>query len=943
MTTFFNHQAIEQKWQRVWADSAINQTGPAKGKKKYILDMFPYPSADGLHVGHPESYTATDIMARYFRFKGFNVLHPMGFDSFGLPAENYAIKQGVHPQIKIQENIVNFRRQIKSLGFSYDWSREVDTSSPEYYKWTQWLFLKLYEQGLAYKRLAPVNWCPSCQTVLANEQVENGKCERCETDVMQKNLEQWFFKVTAYAEELLNKIDDLDYAEALKATQRNWIGKSEGAEIEFVIKNEELRIKVFTTRPDTIFGATYLVLAPEHELVKSLKLKAENLNEIDSYIKAAQKKNKLERTDLAKEKTGVELQGIKAINPANQAEITVWIADYVLTDYGTGAIMAVPAHDERDWEFAKKFNLPIKEVVVKVMGNRKLVAECRDGVAAVLVKNGKVAILYNKKTDEYRIISGGYEADEDDFTTLKREIVEESGYIDFEIKDYLGQIEANFFAKGKNVERHKFHKGYLVNLLSDRTVSTSFEEDEDFNVLWVNMEEAIEKLSTAGSGEDEFVKRVFDFKQRCFAGEGTILNSGKFDGLSSAQAKDKIIKFVGGQKQVQYKIRDWLVSRQRYWGAPIPIIYCVKCGQVPVPEKDLPVLLPQDVDFKPTGESPLARSQSFHQVSCPKCGSPARRESDTMDTFVCSSWYFLRYADAGNQQAAFSPKAVKYWLPVDLYIGGMEHAVGHLIYSRFIVKALRDMGIIKIDEPFLKIRNQGIILAEDGRKMSKRWGNVINPDEVVEEYGADTMRMYEMFMGPLEDMKPWNQKGIIGLRRFLEKIYKYVTSDKEITNAQSQITNADMERSLHKTIKKVTEDIENLRFNTAISAMMIFMNDVAGHEPAVSQDILEKFLIILSPFAPHLAEELWQSLGHPESIFKQRWPAYDDKLVIDEEVTIAIQINGKLRETIKVKRWLSEKELRPKVESLPNVKKFIGGRPIKKFIYIENKLVNIVA
>ncbi|MDP2586372.1 MAG: leucine--tRNA ligase [Candidatus Komeilibacteria bacterium] len=832
MTTFFDHKKIEKKWQEAWMASDLysakdNEGNLPAGKagKKYILDMFPYPSGAGLHVGHPESYTATDIMARYYRFKGFNVLHPMGWDSFGLPAENYAIKTGAHPQATTEQSIENFRRQIKMLGFSYDWSREVNTSSPEYYKWTQWLFLQLYKKGLAYKKKAPVNWCQSCQTVLANEQVVDGKCERCSNPVVQKDLEQWFFKVTQYADELLSGMDNLDWSEALKTAQRNWIGKSEGAEIIFQLNNIEgqpdgkHQVKVFTTRPDTIFGATYLAVSPE--LAQAwLNIGWQAESKVVDYIKeslASRSKNKYQDNT---EKTGVD-SGIKAINPATKQEIPVWIADYVLGGYGTGAIMAVPAHDERDFDFATKFNLSIKEVV-----------SAKGGPA-----------------------SGG--------------------------------------------------------------------------------------KSEAGSPRFGVEAGTMPF-----SGEGVMVNSREFDGLDSVKAKNKIIKYVKGEEKVQYKIRDWLISRQRYWGAPIPIIYCDKCGEVPVPEKDLPVLLPDDVDFKPTGESPLARSESFHNVKCPKCAEPARRESDTMDTFVCSSWYFLRYCDPQNTAEIFDKKKVKFWLPVDLYIGGMEHAVGHLIYSRFIVKALRDLGFLDIDEPFLKIRNQGIILAEDGRKMSKRWNNVINPDDVVEEYGADSMRLYEMFMGPLEDTKPWSQKGIIGVRRFLEKVYKSVTKSVETHNYASQGNNL-TEKLLHKTIKKVTEDIEAVHFNTAISAMMIFINEASGK--SISQKDWEKFLIILSPFAPHLAEELWSTLGHQESIFlpcrqagKQSWPDYDKKLVIDEEVTIAIQINGKLRETIKVERGINEKDLRIMVEELPNVKKYLDGQLVKKFIYIKDKLVNIV-
>ena len=831
MTTFYNHNKIEKKWQTSWASSDLYQAKEG-GDKKYILDMFSYPSGAGLHVGHPESYTATDIVARYFRFKGFNVLHPVGFDAFGLPAENYAIKQGVRPQETTQKNIEIFRRQIKSLGFSYDWSREVDTSSPEYYKWTQWLFLKLYEKGLAYKKAAPVNWCDSCKTVLANEQVTDSKCERCENQVIQKNLEQWFLKVTEYAEELLQQMEDLDWPEALKSAQRNWIGRSEGALLDFELKGLDKSVEVFTTRPDTLFGSTYLVLAPEHSLVSELKNQISNWPAVAEYIKQAQNKNQLERTDLNKDKTGVKLEGVMAVNPGSHEEIPVYIADYVMTNYGTGAIMAVPAHDERDWEFAISRNIPIKYVI---------------------------------EPDTVKDVRGNY------------------------FQEIIYKIE-----EGQSYE----------------------------------------------DAENQALKYIFQQIKDCvgygYNGNGKLINSDKFDGLNSEEAKEKITKDVKGKKKVNYKIRDWLISRQRYWGAPIPIIYCDKCGQVPVPEKDLPVLLPNDVDFKPTGESPLKSSKSFHEVKCPKCGGQAKRESDTMDTFVCSSWYFLRYCDSSNNQEAFSKKAVNYWMPVDLYIGGMEHAVGHLIYSRFITKALRDAGYLKFDEPFLKIRAQGIILAEDGRKMSKRWGNVINPDQVAEEYGADSLRLYEMFMGPLEDMKPWNTKGIIGVRRFLEKVYKFSLEIKDNFNEDSAT-----ERLLHKTVKKVTEDIEGIKFNTAISAMMVFINQVASSKKISGQE-LEKFLIILSPFAPHLAEELWSELGHNESIFREKWPDYDSKLIIDEEITMAVQINGKLRATIAVQRGIKEKELRDRVEALANVQKNLEGRQIKKFIYIEDKLVNLV-
>jgi len=1066
----YNHSEIEKKWQKKWqTDNVFATQDGSKKPKKYVLDMFPYPSGAGLHVGHVESYTATDIVSRYYRLQGYNVLHPQGFDAFGLPAENYAIKTGVHPAKTTETAIANFKNQMNSIGLSYDWSREINTSDPNYYQWTQWLFLQLYKKGLAYKKKAPVNWCGSCKTVLANEQVVDGKCERCGQEVIQKDLEQWFFKVTEYAEELLNEIDKMDWPDALKHAQRNWIGKSEGALIDFKVpfkpavnlgfktqvnqtdriiwflsfptkkrerffvepneclevinslynsclkhnfntheivimpdhvhliidtdkditvdkilkylkgysakkyiekfdfsyenskgrhlwtpkgnyliinnkkqyeeileyvqknpqkenlnKNERLftknldklylTIEVFTTRPDTLFGATYLVLAPEHSFIKNHKSRITNYNEIEKYIEKAKTKNKLERTDLAKEKTGVELKGVKAINPGSKEEIPIWIADYVMTDYGTGAIMAVPAHDERDFKFARKFKMPIVQVIQPndLYKSYFMEGSYNDGLEIELKK-------FNFK---YR-----FDKNEGFFVEFSHKQLDD--YIKL-VKKYLNK---KFWCEIVGSEYIFIYGGGEIIKVIDK---------ENSNQALELCKKYYDKMNVHYNLYDMLWNCEFYHDLTCYTGEGKLINSGKYNDLSSEEAKDKITKFVGGKKQAQYKIRDWLVSRQRYWGAPIPIIYCEKCGVAPVPEKDLPVLLPNDVDFKPTGESPLARSESFHQVKCPKCGALAKRESDTMDTFVCSSWYFLRYADSGNEKAIFDKKKAKYWLPVDLYIGGMEHAVGHLIYARFITKVLKDLKYLNFDEPFLKIRNQGIILAEDSRKMSKRWGNIINPDEVIKEYGADTLRMYEMFMGPLEDMKPWNSRGIVGAKRFLEKVYNIVTNHESwIMDHGSE----GVEKLLHKTIKKVTEDIENLSFNTAISQMMIFTNHVSDGRVSgdqVSKNQLEKFLIILSPFAPHLAEELWKKLGHQESIFKAEWPKFDPKLVIDEEVTIAVQVNGKLRETIKIERGVSEEELKSKVYALAKVKKFTEGKTVKKFIYVKDKLINVV-
>ena len=816
----YNHKKIEKKWQDRWEKDGSHKTEKdTKKPKYYILDMFPYPSGTGLHVGHVESYTATDILSRYYRFLGYNVMHPQGWDSFGLPAENYAIKTGVHPLDTTQKAISVFKRQINSLGFSYDWDREVNSSDADYYKWTQWFFLLLYKNGLAYKSKGKVNWCPNCQTVLANEQAEGGKCDRCETEVDQKDLEQWYFKISDFIEDqvyegkkikgLLGGLDDIDWPESTKLAQKNWIGRSEGATVQFLIFNDQFSIKtnkkeyieVFTTRPDTLFGCTYMVVSPEHEILKNLESRIENLEEIKKYQIIARKKTDLERTDLNKDKSGVEIKGLKAINPVNNNEIPIFVADYVLAGYGTGAIMAVPAHDERDFEFAKKYDLPIKEVV------------------------------------------------------------------------------------------------------QDKCAKEQAEHD-------------------------------------CFSGEGITVNSEWLNFLETKIAKEKTIEWLDeknlGKKETTYRLRDWLISRQRYWGAPIPIIHCDYCGEIPVPEKDLPVVLPRDVDFKPTGESPLKYSKEFYEVKCPKCGKPARREVDTMDTFVCSSWYYLRYSDPKNKNEFASSDNLKEWLPVDIYMGGAEHSVLHLLYSRFFTKVFQKYGLIDFNEPFLKLRHQGIILAEDGNKMSKSKGNVVNPDVLVESDGADSLRMYEMFMGSIEDMKPWNTKGIAGVRRFLEKVVALqIRLEKDFEMSKKTIS------LLHKTIKKVEEDIKSFKFNTAISAMMILVNALEKEEK-VSQEEYEKLLIILSSFAPHITEELWESVGHKNSIFKESWPKYDPELIKDETINLIVQVNGKLRDMLEVSADISEDEAKEKSMNSEKIKKWTENKEIKKVIFVKGKLINIV-
>lgn len=792
---------IEPKMQAYWKEIDAFKTDDQSEKPKYYcLDMFPYPSGAGLHIGHVEGYSATDIIARYKRMQGFEVLHPMGWDSFGLPAENYAIKVGKHPRITTDENIQNFIKQINSIGKSIDWSREIDTSSEDYYKWSQWFFLLMYEQGLAYRKESPVNWCEKDQTVLANEQVVDGKCERCKTEVVQKNLPQWFFKVTAYADRLLDGLDALDWPESLKQMQRNWIGKSEGAKLDFKLADSDETITVFTTRPDTLYGATYMVLAPEHPLLETI-VTEEQKDAISSYQDEASKRSELERTGTDQKKSGV-FTGAYAMHPLTGEQLPIWIADYVLMGYGTGAIMAVPAHDERDYAFASEYNLPVKQVIEPVAPN---------------------------------------------------------------------------------------------------------EENQDHHLPMTE--------------------------------SGITINSGDYSGLSTDEAKGKIALAANGEITSNYRIRDWLLSRQRFWGAPIPIIHCEQCGTVPVPQDQLPVVLPKEADFtlKGDGKSPLARVEEFVNVDCPKCSSLAKRETDTMDGFVDNSWYYFRYLDPKNTEAFASKESIEKWMPVDLYVGGAEHAVGHLIYSRFFTKVLKDQGYITFDEPFTKLVNQGLILAEDGLKMSKSLGNVVNPDDVVNEYGADTLRMYEMFLGPLTDSKPWDTKGIIGIKRFLDKVYRLV----EENIVQSDFVDDDQTlAALHKTIKKVTEDIESLHFNTAISSMMEFVNHVYKQN-GLSKDSGETLMKLLSPFAPHLSEYLWKELGHEDSLGMQSWPAFNEQLIKEELVVIAVQVNGKVRDKIELAADASEEEAKAIALQSEKVQGY-AQEGIKKVIYVPGRIINFI-
>jgi leucyl-tRNA synthetase len=796
---------IEAKWQAYWAKNktfrVTEDPSVPREKRKYILDMFPYPSAAGLHVGHPEGYFATDIYCRYLRMNGYTVLHPMGFDSFGLPAENYAIKTGTHPRVSTEANIARFTQQIKSLGFSYDWDRCISSCEPEYYRWTQWIFLKLWEKGLAYEAEAPINWCPSCLTGIANEEVKDGVCDRCGTPVTRRNLRQWILKITAFAEKLLAGLDTLDWSESLKLMQRNWIGRSEGANVRFPLEKGGGEIEVYTTRPDTLFGATYMVLAPEHPLVPALTTEGQAAA-VRKYVDDAAKKSDMERTELAKEKTGV-FTGSYAINPVNGAKIPVWISDYILISYGTGAIMAVPAHDERDFEFATKFRLPVIQVV------------SRDGSSGPMTAADPI--------------------------------------------------------------------------------------------------------------------------------DGVAVNSGPYNGMTTGQVKKKIVEALEqkgiGKNAVNYKIRDWIFSRQRYWGEPIPLVHCPKDGIVPVPYDQLPLKLPEvkTVVRSGTGESPLAAITEWVNTTCPKCGGPAKRETNTMPQWAGSCWYYLRFLDPENDTAFASKEAIEYWMPVDVYVGGAEHAVLHLLYSRFWHRFLHDEGLVNPPEPFQRLINQGMILGEGGVKMSKSLGNVINPDDIVRDYGADTMRVYEMFMGPLEVSKPWSTRGIAGARRFLERIWRVAElplTDAEPTEAQARV--------LHKTIKKVSHDTARLEFNTAIAQMMIFLNEVGTMEQ-MPRTLWQPFVLLLSPYAPHLAEELWEKLGNAPSISKQPWPTFDPALTTEELVEVVFQINGKIRAKENLPAGSSEDELREKALGHERMKELLGGKEIRKVIVVRGKLVNVVA
>jgi len=954
----YNPKEIEPKWQAIWEESKIYHATEDKDKpKRYVLEYFPYPSGAAMHVGHVRNYTIGDAVARFARMHGNNVLHPMGWDAFGLPAENYAIKTGISPQKAVADNVERFKKQLMQMGFSYDWSREINSTDPAYYKWTQWLFLLLFEKGLAYQKESLQWWCPHDKTVLANEQVENGRCWRCGHSVEKKLLKQWFFKITQYADRLDESLQDLDWSDGIKAMQHNWIGRSVGAEIEFDVEGSDQKIKVFTTRPDTIFGATFLVLSPEHKILNKLSIS----EEVQKYIQQAERKSEIERAETEREKTGV-FSGFYAVNPASHEKIPIWVADYVLPGYGTGAIMAVPAHDERDNQFAKEFQLPIRLVVKSPKDyegiDQAALREFTKELFKLSSKNEFTLVLVGgaaKKLaagDEFGVHSDidifvdqkGFDFLEEYFTENKLKSATRDGYDDIHswnnqkwfwndkvwVDMFLLDKEKDVFSDSVGKEKYVWGKENVIRTVELDDVTISIPSSKILNDISFNLSNAWNK---------------------CYIDEGVLTDSGKYSGLSSAVARETIVaELPGAKEKVNYKMRDWLISRQRYWGAPIPIIHCPKDGAVGVPEADLPVVLPEVKSYEPSGDgqSPLAQVPEFVNVKCPKCGGPAKRETDTMDGFACSSWYFLRFADPHNSKAAFAKEKSDFWLPVDDYIGGAEHAVMHLLYARFWTKVMFDEGLINFDEPFKSLRNHGMILAPDGAKMSKSKGNTIEPGSIIAQgYGADSIRLMELFLGPWDQAVNWSVEGIGGTFRFLQRIWTLANEFHEAAVNPSSIDLV-ITAATHKTIKKVTQDLEKLDFNTAIAAQMTLVNDLykaKAKHPITGSDgwrfALESLTQLLAPFAPHIAEEIWHEfLGHEESVHVSRWPQWDDNLLVEEVMTLAVQVNGKVRGEIVVAIDISEQEA--VTEAKECAKQYLQGKTLKKAIYVPGRLVSLV-
>jgi leucyl-tRNA synthetase len=1117
MTEKYDPKEIEAKWQRNWEEKGIYKAEDFSQKKKFFpLAEFPFPSGAGLHTGHVRSYTAMDIVARKHRMEGENVLYPIGWDAFGLPTENYAIKTGIHPQIVTKQNTDAFRTQFKELGMSFDWSREVNTSDPAYYKWTQWIFIQMFKKGLAYKDKILINWCPKDKIGLANEEVVNGQCERCGTTVEKREKEQWMLRITKYADRLLKDLDATDYKmpllvddanphvegkpiilrevvhaivfdpkknkyliirnkkfgwdttiiggiedgedaveaalrelkeetgytdlefkrllggkteahyytkhkgenriayaqgvlfelkseerveigtdedkdnevlwideadfvpgkivnsemgiwlerikdpnagwpkpvldwpESIKESQRNWIGRSEGSEIDFKIMQDGAHLAsaaVFTTRADTLFGVTYVVLAPEHILIKKLLEKVSNINEVGNYIQTVKAKSEIERTDATKEKVGIELKGIKAINPANNEEVPVWIADYVLADYGTGAVMAVPAHDERDFEFAKKYNLPFRQVVapnIVLQGKhtpREGVDFLERRTVTVILENkkGEIAVIF--EPDTITLIGGGMEEGETPEETACREVKEETGYRNIEIKK---RVLESYYCFGYRFTKNKNQKtnDYIIHalLLNEEQDKSEIEEGRH-SIKWISKDEVSKIIPKA-----HHHNHIFElFLKPVTTDEGILLNSGVFNELASREAKKKITEAVSGRLVTKYKLRDWVFSRQRYWGEPIPMVHCVKCGWQHVSEDQLPVILPEAGKYEPTdtGESPLSNMKEWLKTECPSCKGNAERETDTMPNWAGSSWYYLRYVDSHNTREFADRDLIDYWTPVDWYNGGMEHTTLHLLYSRFWHKFLYDIGKVPTNEPYTRRSSHGLVLAEDGEKMSKSKGNVVNPKDGIEIFGADALRLYEMFMGPFDQAIAWNTNGLVGTCRFIEKVWRLKEKVSKKVAVQEGGQPASSTPLVHRTIKKVTEDIEAMKFNTAVSTLMIFANELEKSE-SITQDDFEALLKLLAPFAPHVTEELWHEQGNENTIHLAQWPLYDLTKLEESTASVAIQINGKTREVVTVPSDLSEEEAKGQALALPGVQKWIAGSEIKKVIWVKNRILNLV-
>jgi leucyl-tRNA synthetase len=945
----YDHLKIEPKWRKIWEKKGVNKTPDKTDKPKYyVLDMFPYPSGSGLHVGHPRGFVATDIYARYKKMLGFNVLHPMGFDSFGLPAENYAIKMKTNPMVMDKKNVKRYKEQIEILGLNYDWNREVNTTDPNYYKWTQWCFLQMFKKGLVYESNEPINWCPSCKTGLANEDLEDGKCERCGTAIEKKPLRQWVIKITDYADKLLNDLDTLkDWPDNVKEAQRNWIGRSQGSELWFNVKNSEEKITVFTTRPDTLFGVTYLVLAPENKLVDGLKSQIKNWSEVEKYRELVKVKTEIERTTADKNKTGVELKGVEAKHPITKEILPVFIADYVLNNYGTGAVMAVPAHDDRDYVFAKKYNLPIKQVIAPYFTENPCGKDAVREDKKTVYRKTAYALVLNKKTNKFLCLDwekfgwhsgviGGIEDGEEAVESAKREILEETGYKNVKFIETLGMEQHNhFFAAHKDENRYAIGQGLLFELENEEKEATKEEDTKNHKAVWIDEKEMGNWLNLQSF---VYIWDAYKTKATAYTGEGILINSGEFNSMNNEKAKKEITDLADGKQKVTYKLKDWVFSRQRYWGEPIPLIHCEKCGVVPVPEKELPLKLPNVKFYEPTGtgESPLAAITKWVNVKCPNCKSKAKRETNTMPQWAGSSWYYLRYIDPKNKKALVDKKKEKYWSPVDLYVGGGEHNTRHLIYARFWHKFLFDIGVVNYKEPFTKLRNLGMILGADGRKMSKRWGNVVNPDDVVRDVGADTLRVYESFMGPFDQEISWSTDNMVGSRRFLDKVWKL--QDKIVKKKSADTV--DFEILIHKTIKKVTEDILNFSFNTAISTFMILTN--AAEKTELTKNEYEILLKLLAPFAPHVTEEIWANLGNKKSIHLEKWPKYDEKKTISEKIIIVVQIDGKPRANFEMPNGSTQKEVEKIAFLREDVSKWLTGKNIKKKMFIKEKILSII-